>query len=237
MPYSSVILDLDGTLVDTNAAHVDAYLRVFPAFGYDVDRGAIEKQVGKGGDKLVPALIGEEAERRHGDAIRDQAKALFVEDIAPAADFQLFPSVMEFLEELFRSGLRTAIATSSADEQLDAIFSSAGIDLREHVDVTTTKSDVDESKPDADVFETVLDKLGVSPEEAVVIGDTIYDVEAARRAGVSAIGVTTWVWDAEALRDAGAVAVFEDVDGVLRSIRNEGIVRWTGRRAEPADRD
>jgi HAD superfamily hydrolase (TIGR01509 family) len=218
MAITAVILDLDGTLVDTNQVHVDSYVRAFADFGYDVDEEVIARQVGKGGDKLVPAILGEEAEARDGENIRDRATRLFVDEMAPARLFRLFSGVIELIEELAVRRLRTAIATSSDDELLDAIFESAGTDLRKRVDYVTTKSDVEASKPDADVLYATLDALGVPAEQAVLIGDTIYDVEAAGRAGVAVIGVSTWIWRAEELLEAGAVQVYDDPAAVLANL-------------------
>ena len=218
MPITTVLLDLDGTLVDTNGYHVQSYVRAFETLGFEVASEDIKRQVGKGGDKLVAALIGEEDSERHGDAIRQQAATLFTDVLARDHTFAFFDGAQLLVEELNRRGLRTAIATSSDEEFLDAIFASAGEDLRERVDAITTKSDVEASKPEADVLEAALDRLDARAEEAVLIGDTIYDFEAASRAGVRGIGVTTWVWSADDLRRAGASRVYPDLTALLADL-------------------
>lgn len=215
MIYRAVLLDLDGTLVDTNAHHTEAHRRAHAAFGYELTAEAIAEKVGMGGDKLVPALIGPDGDRAHGDAIRERAAEEFTEVIAKEQSFALFRGVEDLIAALRQRGLRIAIATSSDDAFLDAIFESAGIDLRPRVDAVTTKSDVDESKPEADVVRAALDALRASPDEAFLVGDTIYDFEAAGKAGVTGVGVTTWVWDEAALRDAGASRAFPDAAALL----------------------
>jgi HAD superfamily hydrolase (TIGR01549 family) len=215
MPISAILLDLDGTLVDTNHHHVEAYVRVLARFGYEVERERIDRHVGLGGDKLVPALIGEDGDARHGKAIRDAASREFVDVIAAGESFEMFSGARDLIAELRRRGLATAIATSSDEELLDGIFGSTGYDLREDVDASLTKSDVSESKPAADVIFAALEKLGAPAAEAVLVGDTVYDFQAASRAGVDGIGVTTWVWPAEDLKRAGAGRVFADVAELL----------------------
>jgi HAD superfamily hydrolase (TIGR01549 family) len=222
MTLRAILLDLDGTLVDTNAHHTEAHRRAMEACGYSVDAERIARAVGMGGDKLVPELIGDEGERAHGDAIRSRAGELFTEVFAREHRFELFPAVEALIEDLRQRGMRLAIATSSDEGFLDAIFRSAGTDLRPRVHAVTTKSDVDESKPSADVVLAALDALGVAPEEALLVGDTIYDFHAASRAGVAGIGVATWVWSEDELVAAGAsgayaspAALLADLDRVL----------------------
>lgn len=204
MPLTTLLVDLDGTLVDTNGLHTEAYLRTLPAFGFSVERDAIARQVGKGGDKLVPSLIGEDGERAHGEAIRKRAGDAFIHELAPQRGIPLFEGAEAFLREAKRLGLRLAIATSAGADDLEAIFAHAGTDLRPLVELVTTASDVDDSKPDPDIVRAALDRLGAEPGETALVGDTIYDAEAAGRAGVTMWGVAQWVWSEADLREAGA---------------------------------
>lgn len=205
----ALLLDLDGTLVDTNRLHVESIAEAFGSLGYDADEGAIVAQVGKGGDKLIAALLGDEAEARHGDDLRERAGDAYAR-LVTERGVRLFPGALDLIEAAKARGLRVAIATSSAEGDLDALFDAAGTDLRERVDAVTTKTDVEASKPEADIVLAALDKLGAGPDEAALVGDTRYDFEAASRAGVAGIGVTTWVYDADALRRAGARVVYAD---------------------------
>ncbi|HLT47310.1 MAG TPA: HAD family hydrolase [Rubricoccaceae bacterium] len=221
MSLRALLFDLDGTLVDTNDAHTDSWVEAFRRCGYAPDRHAIARAIGMGGDQLVAHLLGEDAEARDGDRLRDASSAAF-EAIARGRRFRLFPGTEDLLVAARRRGLRTAIATSAKQRDLVLIAERAGVDLREAVDAVTNASDVDESKPDPDVLHAVLDRLGLAPGEAVFVGDTAHDAEAARRAGVPFVGVTTGVWTEDELRAAGARAVFRDpaallagLDGVL----------------------
>lgn len=211
---TALLLDLDGTLVDTNRFHAEGYSRAFAELGYAVGRDRIDAEIGKGGDKLVPDVLGAEADERHGGEIRERATAHF-ERLAREHRFALFPSVLDLLRTLRERGLKLAIATSAKEDDLETIFASAGTDLRDFVDAVTTASDVEASKPDSDVIHAALDKLGVSPAEAALVGDTIYDFEACTKAGVVGIGVTTWMWDADALRQSGARVIYADVADLL----------------------
>ena len=211
---TALILDLDGTLVDSNRYHVDAFLPAFDETGYRVTRDRIDRAVGMGGDKLIADVLGAPAEEQHGDAMREVYGDTF-ERLAADDSIELFPGALDLIDALKARGLKVAIATSSGEEDLDTIFESVGTDLRERVDVVTTKSDVDASKPSADVVRAALDKLGVAPTEAALVGDTRYDFEACTRAGVAGIGVTTWMYDADALVAAGARLAYTDVEDLL----------------------
>ncbi|MEP0548369.1 MAG: HAD hydrolase-like protein [Rhodothermales bacterium] len=211
---TALLLDLDGTLLDTNRFHVTAFVEAFAAHGYGVARDRIDRAVGMGGDKLIADVLGEAAEREHGDAIRATYGESF-ERLATEHAFALFSGALDLIATAKDRGLKVAIATSSGEDDLETIFESAGVDLRERVDVVTTKSDVDESKPAADVVEAVLAKLGVAATEAALVGDTRYDFEACTRVGVAGIGVATWVFDADALRRAGARVVYADAADLL----------------------
>jgi len=211
---TALILDLDGTLVESNRYHVDAFILAFESAGYGVARDRIDRAVGMGGDKLVADILGASAEEQHGDAMRAIYGETF-ERLAADDPIELFPGALDLIDAAKARGLKVAIATSSGEDDLDTIFESVGTDLRERVDVVTTKSDVDASKPSADVVRAALDKLGVAPTEAALVGDTHFDFEACTKAGVAGIGVTTWIFDADALVAAGARLAYTDVEDLL----------------------
>ena len=209
-----MIFDIDGTLVDTNPAHVEAWRRAFKRFGYDVPTERIVVEIGKGGDKLVPSILGEEAEKRRGDALRRAQKEEFLA-IARREHFRVFPGVRELFRALKNRGIRTGLATSSDDKHLDATLASAGIDLRSMADVVGTKSDAGASKPDPDVVVAAVEKLGLSPAQCAMVGDTVYDAQACQAAGVVFTGVLSGGSSEAALLEAGARAVFRDVAHLL----------------------
>lgn len=212
-----MIFDIDGTLVDTNPAHVEAWHRAFKRVGYDVSVERIIPEIGKGGDKLVPSVLGEEVERRCGEALRRAQKEEFLA-IAKRVRFRVFPGVLDLFRALRSRGIRTALATSSDDKHLDATLVSAGIDLRSLADVVVTKSEADASKPDPDVVVAAVEKLDLSPSQCAMVGDTVYDGWACQAAGVVFFGVTSGGTSEAALIQAGARAVWRDVAHLLADL-------------------
>ena len=217
MKPQSVIFDLDGTLVDTNGAHIDAWHTAFAELGYDVSRERIIPEVGKGGDKLVPSIIGDVGEKKDGQALREAHGKAFLET-ASRATFAVFPGSSELLDELRCREITIAIATSSDMKYVDAVMKSAGTDFRKQVDETTSADDADASKPDPDIVLAAVEKLKSSPASCIMLGDTPHDGEACRRAGVAFVGVTCGGSDEATLRRAGARSVWRDPAEVLKHL-------------------
>ncbi|CAN5583244.1 HAD family hydrolase [soil metagenome] len=213
------IFDLDGTLVDTNETHAQGWFQAFADLGYDVSIEDVRDLIGMGGDKLVAAAVGDDAEEKDGDALRERSTEHF-QSTARESRFDLFPDVVRLIGAVRDRGFKTAIATSADEEDLELILERAGIDLTAMVDVVTTASMVEESKPADDVIQAAAERLGVDPSECFMVGDTAYDAEAAGRAGARSIGVTTWVHDAERLRNAGADQVYDDPASLLAHLEN-----------------
>jgi phosphoglycolate phosphatase-like HAD superfamily hydrolase len=209
MTLRGMILDVDGTLVDTNPAHVEAWRRAFRRMGFEVPTERIIPEIGKGGDLLVPAILGEEAEKHHGEALRRVQKEEFLE-IARRQKFRVFPCVPELFRALTERGVRTALATSSDKKHLEAICRSAGIDLPGLADVLVTKDEAEASKPAPDLVIVAREKLAVAPAECAMLGDTIYDGQACRAAGVAFLGLLSGGTEPEMLLQAGACEVWRD---------------------------
>jgi HAD superfamily hydrolase (TIGR01509 family) len=219
MALDALIFDLDGTLVDTNAAHVESWVRALAKHGYRIEADRIGPEVGKGGDNLVPAVLGPSAEARVGEALRETVGEEYVRIVSRERRTPVFPGAVELLAALRDRGIRTALATSSAKQHLDATFESAGVDLREHVDEVVNKDDVERSKPDPDVVVAALDKLRLSPAQCAMVGDTPHDAEAAKRAGVVTLGILAGALnDARALVGAGARRVWRDPAHLLAEL-------------------
>lgn len=214
MSLSGLIFDIDGTLMDTNEHHVEAWRRAFERYGYTVPADRIRVEIGKGGDKLVPSILGNQADERHGEKLREASAEEF-QAIAGERKFRLFAGAEELLAELRRRGLRTAIATSAGTQHLDAMERNTGVKLRELVDETVTADDADQSKPSPDLVLASCGKLGLSPAQCAMVGDTIYDAEACRGAGVAMLGVLTGYNTAQTLLGSGARAVWQDVGDLL----------------------
>ncbi|HEX2250507.1 MAG TPA: HAD family hydrolase [Gemmatimonadales bacterium] len=217
MDIRAIILDIDGTLVDTNPAHVEAWRRTFQRFGYDVPADRIVVEIGKGGDKLIPSVLGQEVEKREGEALRKAQKKEFLA-IAESERFPVFPGVEELFQALRERSIRSALATSSDEKHLEATLASAGLDLRELADVVVTRSPNEASKPAPDLVLAAIEELRLPAQQCAMIGDTVYDGQACQAAGVVFLGVLTGPATEDELIQAGARAVWRDVAHLLTEI-------------------
>ncbi len=214
MKTKAFLFDLDGTLIDANETHARAWKDTMDEFGYtDVSRERIALEIGKGGDKLVPTLLGDVPEAR-SKALRERHDERFRE-LVDKEGIQAFPKIEPLFEAIHERGLQIAIATASQKENLERVAKAAGLDLQKLADEIVTDTDVRNSKPDPDTVQAAVKKLKLDPGECVMVGDTIYDVETSARAGVACIGVLTGIWTAPDLERAGAVATYRDTADLL----------------------
>lgn len=205
----AVILDVDGTLIDTNDAHAHAWVDVCHEFGYDVAFGHARRMIGMGGDRVLPSLTGVSDESETGEQIKARRGEIFRERYLPSC--QPFPRARELLQRFAADGMRLAVATSASKDDMAALLKAAGIaDL---VDAKTSSSDAEHSKPAPDIVEAALGNAGCEAADAVMLGDTPYDVEAAGRAGVRCVALRCGGWDDQALGDA--VAIYQDPADLL----------------------
>jgi HAD superfamily hydrolase (TIGR01509 family) len=217
MALRGIIFDIDGTLVDTNPTHVEAWRRAFQRLGYQVPTERIEVEIGKGGDQLVPSILSQQASERDGDALRKAQKENFLE-LAADRSFRVFPGVAQLFETLRQRNIRTALATSSNEKHLQATSQSAGIDLPRLADVLVTSDDAEVSKPAPDLVISAVEELGFPPSECAMVGDTVYDAQASLAAGVTFLGVLSGGSTRETLREAGATAVWRDTGEMLTDL-------------------
>jgi HAD superfamily hydrolase (TIGR01509 family) len=217
MALLGMIFDVDGTLVDTNPSHVHAWREALKLHGHDVPVERIEREIGKGGDKLVPSILGEAAEAEIGEPLRQTQKECFL-SIARNEQFRVYPGVPEIFAALRERGIRTALATSSNQKHFDATLASAGTDLTALADVVVTKTDADESKPSPDILVAAVEKLGFSVAECAMVGDTIYDGQASQSAGIVFLGLQSGGTPEEELLGAGAIAVWRDIAHLLQDL-------------------
>jgi HAD superfamily hydrolase (TIGR01509 family) len=204
MSVEAALLDVDGTLIDSNYQHALAWYRAFRRHDIVLPLWQIHRAVGMGGDQLVPALVGPEVDREQGDAVREARDGLYrelIDEVAP------LDGAHELIADLKQRGLRVVLASSSPQDELDHYLEL--LDARELADAWTTKDDVEATKPAPDLVVAALDKAGT--RSAVMVGDTRWDIEAARHAGIETVCVITGGWSELELRDAEAVAVFESV--------------------------
>ena len=208
----AVIFDLDGTLVDSNDLHVEAWNEAFQHFGKHFPIAALRQQIGKGSDQYLPAFLSPDELHRIGKHIDEYRSALFREKFLPLV--KPFPKVRELLERIRTDGKRIALATSSKKDDVKTYIDLAQItDL---MDCQSTADDADKSKPAPDVFEATLEALQLSANAAIAVGDTRFDVEAGKRIGLEIIGFLCGrAADAETLRRAGSLAIYKDPADLL----------------------
>lgn len=201
--YRAVLLDMDGTLIDSNAAHVNAWVEALREHGHQVSEKDIWPLVGMGGDNLLPRAVGISKESEEGKKISERRGEIFKTRYVPG--IQPFPGVRPLLERLREDGLRLVIATSSPGDELEKNLEIAGIaDLLED---STSASDAGRSKPDPDIVKAALDRLDLPAGEVVMLGDTPYDIEAAGKAGVKVVAFRCGGFRDDDLK--GALAIYD----------------------------
>jgi HAD superfamily hydrolase (TIGR01549 family) len=198
------VLDVDGTLVDTNYHHAIAWYRAFREHGLTLPVWRIHRHIGMGGDQLVAAVAGERVEERQGDSIRAAETALYADLIGEVQPFADARRLMTMLRE---RGHKLVLASSAKRDEVDYYLDL--LDARGLADAWTTSADVDATKPEPDLVVAAVDKVGGG--EAVLVGDSTFDCEAAKRAGVPAVAILTGGFSAAELRDAGAAGVFDSI--------------------------
>jgi HAD superfamily hydrolase (TIGR01509 family) len=202
-PIRGVILDVDGTLVDSNDAHARAWVDAFEEFGHWVQVEEVRRLIGMGGDKLLPALSGVSESSPEGKKIGERRAEIFMQRYLPA--LRAIPGAKELLRELRDRGFKVVVASSARKEELDRLLEIVGAGGL--VEDTTSSSDAERSKPDPDIVQAALDNLRLPREEVMMIGDTPYDIQAAAKAGLRTIGFRSGGWSDTGLK--GAVAIYD----------------------------
>jgi len=205
----NAILDVDGTLVDTNYHHAIAWHRALHANGHQVQMWKVHRHIGMGGDQILDALIGEEAAKANGDAIRDAEAEAYTKLIGEVG---VLEGARELIEKLRDEGSTVILASSAKEEEVDHYLDL--LDARDLVDGWTTSADVENTKPDPDLVHAALAKTG-NDDPSVMVGDSVWDVKAAKAAGIPTLAVLTGGFSESELREAGAAQVVEAI-GDLR---------------------
>jgi len=206
---AGVLFDLDGTLIDTNYIHTLAWSRALRDAGEWAPMNAIHRLVGMGGDQLVPELLG------HDSAEATATRARHYSELT--ADVQVFPGAAKLLRTLHGQGLRVVLATSAPDEELATLR--RALDADDAIDAQTTADDINSSKPDPEVFVTAMRNASIDPQRALAVGDSVWDIQAARAAGIGCITVETGGFSQHELSEAGSIRVYRDVNELLAQIQ------------------
>ena len=199
----AVLFDVDGTLVDSNDAHAAAWVKAFAAFNVAVDRDKVRRCIGMGGDKLMPEVSGIAEDSPRGTKIGERRSEIFKAEFLP--HLKRFRDADRLVATVKERGLTAVAASSAKKDELKALLKIAGAEWL--MDAATSSDDAEESKPDPDIIVAALRRAKATPADAVMIGDTPYDVEAASRAGVRAIGFRCGGWQDADLR--GAIAIYD----------------------------
>ena len=201
--FKAVLFDVDGTLVDSNDAHADAWVQAFSQHGVNVDWRKVRRCIGMGGDKLMPEVSGLDEESAAGSKIAERRSEIFKRDFLPK--ISPLRDARQLVAAIRERGYAAVAASSAQKDELTPLLRIAGADWL--MDEATSSDDADESKPEPDIVIAALKRAGVTAPEAIMIGDTPYDVEAATRAGVKIIGFRSGGWGDADLK--GAIAVYD----------------------------
>ena len=220
----ALIFDVDGTLVDSVAIHATAWEEAFAEFGHAVPFEDIRGQIGKGGDELMPVFLSEDEIAAHGDRLKARRSDILTNKYLPR--IEAFPQVRALFERLRADGFTIALASSAKGEEVRVYKERA--DIADLVETETSSDDAARSKPHGDIFQAALDRLpGIDPAEAVAVGDTPYDAQAAGKVGMRTIGVLGGGFPEALLRDAGCFAIYRDPADMLA--RYDALMRDLGR--------
>ena len=201
----AVIFDIDGTLLDSNDANAYAWRKTFLEFGKDVPQPEIRGAIGKGGDNLLPDFFSEEELKTLKEPLGERRSEIYAKELLPR--MKPFSLVRELGQRIVEDGRRIAIATSAKEDEMKVSLELVG--FTDLVGAKASSDDAEASKPDPDVFLAALDRLGKpDPARVLVVGDTPYDVEAARKAGMRTVAVLCGGFSRESLEEAGALAIF-----------------------------
>ena len=213
----ALIVDIDGTLVDSNYQHVMAWQRAFREHGIETEAWKVHRYIGKGGDQMVSSVAGEEAEAESGDAIRETEGELFQDLIG---EVRAFDGAARFLRALKDDGFTVVLASSAKQNEVEHYLDL--LESEDSIDSFTTSADVDATKPEPDLVVAALEKAGT--RDAAMIGDSIWDVEAAKRSGLECAAVLTGGFSKAELLSAGAAQIKPALDDLeIRELATPGL--------------
>ena len=210
----AVIFDIDGTLIDSNDAHAESFVAAFKKFGVTVPFVELKWLIGMGADLILEKYLTKKEIEKFGAPLTEYRKQIFLGEYLPK--LKVFPKMRGLLEKIKRDERRIALASSASDEELAKYHEL--LKIEDLLDEETSSDDAEKSKPAPDIFQAALRKLkDIEINEALVVGDTPYDAEAARKARLRIIGVKSGGWSRERLTDAGCLAVYENIGEIYEN--------------------
>ena len=217
----ALLCDIDGTLVQSNWLHAEAWRQAFAAMDLDLDQETLRRQIGKGGDELIPVFVPWWKQEQVEEPLTKYRRHIFEQDFLHQV--KPLPHARDFLVRLKQAGIRPALASSADKDQL--LVYKQILDVEDLIDEETSADDAKRSKPHPDIFSAALKRLKLPAVQCMALGDTPYDAEAAGKAGLRTIGVTTGGWSREELMAAGCVEAYEDVAELLQRFDESALVR------------
>ena len=221
MTVKAILVDVDGTLVDSNDLHAQAWVDALAEFDIAFPIADVSPLMGMGGDNLLPAILAKDVVDRHGSDIASARARIFKERYASRVE--PFPQVAALFRRLRRDDWKIVLATSSHSEELDPHLDALGV--RDLVDAVTTADDAKHSKPDPDIFAAALKKVAAEAADAIVLGDSPYDVAAAARLGIRTIAVRSGGFDDKRLAEAGAAEIYDSPADLLAHYEDSILAR------------
>jgi HAD superfamily hydrolase (TIGR01509 family) len=217
---STVLFDVDGTLVDTNYLHAVTWWEALRQHGHHVPMARIHRSIGMGSDKLLDHLLPDDRDRAGDEELQSAHRVLY----APYwPRLRAFDGAAELLRGCAHRGLRVVLASSASEREMRALRDA--LDADDVITAATSASDAQQSKPAPDILQIALERVEVAPEAAVFVGDTIWDVQACKKAGLACIAVLTGGIGRDELREAGAVEIYDDPAQLLEFLPDSLITR------------
>ena len=204
----AVIFDIDGTLIDSNAAHAESFVKAFVKYKKEVSFKEMKELIGMGADKILEKYLSKDEIEEFGDDLTEYRTKIFLEEFMP--EIKTFPKLRKLFEKINADAIKIVLASSAGDKEIKQYKKLMKID--DLLEEETSSDDAEESKPDPDIFQAAFDKLkNIEKDEALIIGDTPYDAEAANKTGIKIYGVESGGWSREKLLEKGCAKVFRDI--------------------------
>ena len=217
----ALLCDIDGTLVQSNWLHARAWQAALREMGVLVEEEEVRRQIGKGGDELIPVFVPWWKRKAVEEPLKAYRSFLFRTEYL--SQVRPIPRAREFLLRLKEAGIRLSLASSASKDDLKLYKQIVG--MEDLIEKESSADDADRAKPHPDIFEATLKQLGLKPHEVLALGDTPYDAEAAGKAEIWTIGVTTGGWSREELTAAGCIEVYDDVGQLLDRFEESALVK------------